>query len=304
MSKVSKIYKIPNSVIQRYHAFLQLEKSLSDNTLDAYKHDLKILEEYLVNNEIDYNKITLEDLQKLTAAIDSVCKRSVARIISGIKAFYKFCVIDKLLESSPADLLEQPKIPRYLPEVLSVEEIEDMIAAIDLSSSMGHRNVAIIETLYGSGLRVSELVNMQLSNINFDEKYMKITGKGSKQRFVPLSDNTIKQIKYWLYDRNLMHIQPKHEDFLFLNYGGTQLSREMVFKIIKQLAEDAGVRKKISPHTLRHSFATHLLEGGANLRAIQQLLGHSSIITTEIYAHLSMNFLREEIIYYHPRNRK
>jgi len=300
-------YRIPNSVTQRYFAFLKLEKSLLENTFKAYKHDLKILDDFLPKHLIHYNEVTIDHLRTLLKDIadlcaTDICVRSQARVISGIKSFYKFCVIDKLLDNSPAELLEQPKLPLYLPEVLSVEEIEKIIAAIDLSQPMGHRNVAIIETLYGSGLRVSELVNIKLSNIYFDEKYMIISGKGGKQRLVPLSDNTIEQINFWLSDRNLITIKPKHEDFLFINRRGAQISRSMIFKIIKQLAKDAGVRKKISPHTFRHSFATHLLEGGANLRAIQQLLGHSSIITTEIYTHISMEFLREEIISYHPRN--
>jgi len=303
-----KDYKIPNSVTQRYFIFLKLEKSLLDNTFEAYKRDLKVLEEFLVDKSIDYKDVTLENLQELVANIaeyctGEICARSQARVISGIKSFYKFCVTEKLLENSPAELLEQPKLPLYLPEVLSVEEIEKIIAAIDLSQPMGHRNVAIIETLYGSGLRVSELVSVRLSDIYFDEKYMKITGKGSKQRLVPLSDKTIEQIKFWLKERSLMQIKPKNEDFLFLNRRGTQISRVMIFYIIKKLAKDAGISKEISPHTFRHSFATHLLEGGANLRAIQQLLGHSSIITTEIYTHLSMDFLREEIINHHPRNK-
>jgi len=307
--KTKKDYKIPNSVTQRYFIFLRLEKSLLDNTFEAYKHDLEILEKFLGDKKINYKKVKLENLQELAAEIDKFCKkeiccaRSQARIISGIKLFYKFCVIEKIIKNSPAELLEQPKLPLHLPEVLSVEEIEKIIAAIDLSQPMGHRNVAIIETLYGSGLRVSELVSIRLSDIYFDEKYMKITGKGSKQRLVPLSDKTIEQINFWLKERNLITIKPKHEDFLFLNRRGSQMSRVMVFYIIKKLAKDTGISKKISPHTFRHSFATHLLEGGANLRAIQQLLGHSSIITTEIYTHLSMDFLREEIINYHPRNK-
>ena len=302
-------HKIPNSVTQRYFVFLKLEKSLLDNTFEAYKRDLKVLENFLAKNGINYKDVKLENLQSFAAEIAKFCKkevccaRSQARIISGIKSFYKFCVVEKLLDSSPAELLEQPKIPLNLPEVLSVEEIEKIIAAIDLSQPTGHRNVAIIETLYGSGLRVSELVSIKLSDIFFDEKYMKITGKGSKQRLVPLSDKTIEQIQFWIQNRNSIPIKPKNEDFLFLNRRGTQLTREMVFIIIKKLAKDAGISKKISPHTFRHSFATHMLEGGANLRAIQQLLGHSSIITTEIYTHLSMDFLREEMIYYHPRNK-
>jgi len=302
-------YKIPNSVKERYFVFLKLEKSLLENTFEAYKLDLKKLEDFLVEEKFDYKDVKLENLQSFAAEIAKFCKkevccaRSQARIISGIKSFYKFCVLEKLLESSPAELLEQPKLPLHLPEVLSLEEIEKIIAAIDRSQPIGHRNVAIIETLYGSGLRVSEVVTIKLSDLYLDEKYMKITGKGSKQRLVPLSDKTLEQIIFWLDIRKKMQIKPKNEDFLFLNRRGAQLTREMVFIITKQLAKDAGISKKISPHTLRHSFATHLFEGGANLRAIQQLLGHSSIITTEIYTHLSIHFLREEIISYHPRNK-
>jgi len=304
-----KKYNIPNSVTQRYFTFLKLEKAFLENTFKSYKQDLEILERFLDDVKIEYNKITLENLQDFAAEMDKFCKqnvcciRSQARIISGIKSFYNFCVTEKLLESSPAELLEQPKIPLHLPAVLSVEEIEKIIATIDLSQSIGHRNVAIIEMLYGSGLRVSELINTKLSDIYFDEKYMKITGKGNKQRLVPLSDKTIQQIGFWLNERNSIKIKPKNEDFLFLNRRGAKMTRIMVYYIIKDLMRDAGINKNISPHTFRHSFATHLLEGGANLRAIQQMLGHSSIITTEIYTHLSMNFLREEIINHHPRNR-
>jgi len=310
VEKIEEVdYKIPDAVTQQYFIFLKLEKAFLENTFKGYKQDLETFERFLEENNIFYNKVTLENLQKFAAEMDKFCKKNVcctrsqARIISGIKSFYKFCVIEKLVESSPAELLEQPKLPLHLPEVLSVEEIEKIIALIDLSLPMGHRNLAIIETLYGSGLRVSELINIKLSDIYFDEKYMKITGKGSKQRLVPLSDKTIEQINFWLKERSHITIKPKHEDFLFLNRRGAKMSRIMVFYIIEKLKKDAGINKKISPHTFRHSFATHLLEGGANLRAIQQLLGHSSIITTEIYTHLSMDFLREEIINHHPRNR-
>jgi integrase/recombinase XerD len=223
-------------------------------------------------------------------------------MVSGIKQFFKFCLLDKLLESNPAELLEQPKLPKYLPDVLSIEEIDRMIAAVDLSKREGHRNAAMLETLYGSGVRVSELVNIKLSEVYFDEKYVKITGKGNKQRLVPLSEHTIKATGFWLKDRNLMQIKPKQEDFLFLNRRGSQLTRAMIFEIVKSTAKLAGIDKTISPHTFRHSFATHLLEGGANLRAIQQLLGHSSITTTEIYTHIGIKFLKEEILKCHPRN--
>jgi len=304
-----KDYKIPNSVIQGYYIFLKLEKSFLENTFKAYKQDLETFERFLEAKKIEYKNVTLKDLQQFVIEIKKYCKkgicciRSQARIISGIKSFYKFCLIEKLLESSPAELLELPKLPLHLPDVLSVEEIEKIIKVIDLSIPMGHRNLTIIEMLYGSGLRVSELINTKLSDIYFYEKYMKIIGKGSKQRLVPLSDKTIEQINFWLQERNSIQIKSKNEDFLFLNKHGTKMSRIAVFNIIKKFVKDTGITKRISPHTFRHSFATHMLEGGANLRAIQQLLGHSSIITTEIYTHLSMDFLREEIINHHPRNR-
>jgi integrase/recombinase XerD len=296
----------PKSIKDKYSIYLNLEKGLSENTLEAYLHDLDILQNFIVEQNIDYKEITLENLQNLLKEIAElgINERSRARMISGWKIFFKFCVIEKLLQNDPSELLEMPKLPLYLPEVLSVEEIEKMLAAIDLSLKEGHRNVAIIETLYGSGLRVSELINIRLSNIYFEEKFMKVIGKGDKQRLVPLSDNTIKAISLWLRERNLMKIKPKQEDFLFLNRRGAQLTREMIFIIIKNAAKDAEITKKISPHTLRHSFATHLLEGGANLRAIQQLLGHSSITTTEIYTHINIDFLREEIIFHHPRNQR
>lgn len=286
--------------------FLQLEKGVANNTVDAYMRDFTALKNYLEYKNIDYKNVTLDNLHFFLVEIANlgISERSRARIISGIKSFFKFCTLDRLVKSNPAELLELPKLPQYLPDVLSLEEIEKMIATIDLSKWEGHRNAAIIETLYGSGVRVSELVNIKLSGIHFDEQYMKITGKGNKQRLVPLSEHTIKAIGFWLKDRNLMTIKHGQEDFLFLNRRGSQLTRAMIFEITKQTAKTAAINKKISPHTFRHSFATHLFEGGANLRAIQQLLGHSSIITTEIYTHIGIQFIKEEILNYHPRNNK
>jgi len=229
--------------------------------------------------------------------------RSQARIISGIRSFYRFLLIDNQIDNDPTELLESPKLPAQIPEVLSVKEIDAIINAIDLSHPQGQRNAAIIETLYGSGLRVSELVNLKLSNIYFKEKYMKVEGKGSKERLVPLSEAALRAIELWRRDRNLLDVKKEAEDFLFVNRYGRQLTRVMIFTIVKQLAKAANIQKEISPHTFRHSFATHLLEGGANLRAIQQLLGHESILTTEVYTHINMKFLRQEIMQKHPRNK-
>jgi integrase/recombinase XerD len=301
--KEEKEHKIPSSVKRGFYNFLRLEKGLSNNTIKAYKHDLAFLEKYF-KDKSDYKDVTEEMLKTfLEETIQKVGIRSQTRILSGIKSFYNFCVIEKLLEESPAEIIEHPSVPVYLPEVLSVEEIDEIIGSIDRSKFDGHRNVAIIETLYGAGLRVSELINIKISNIYIDEKYMKIIGKGSKERLVPLSDNNIEQIKYWIKVRAAMKISRKNRDYLFLSSRRTPLTREMVFLIIKGVVQKTGIKKNISPHTFRHSFATHLLEGGANIRAIQQLLGHSSITTTEVYTHLSMNFLREEIIGCHPRNK-
>ncbi len=292
-------------VVQRYKAYLSLERSLAANTIEAYLRDVALLFDYLDEQKIDYLKATLADFEAFVALLGSLGlhARSQARVVSGVKSFYKFLIYSRELESDPTELLQMPTLPRYLPEVLSVEEIERILKAIDLSKPDGHRNRAIVETLYGSGLRVSELVNLRLSNIDFEQQFMRVEGKGSKQRLVPLSEPAVHAIKLWLLDRNLLKIQRGQEDFVFLNRRGHQLTRNMIFLIVKQLAADAGVEKNISPHTFRHSFATHLLEGGANLRAIQEMLGHESIITTEIYTHMDMTFLRTEILDKHPRNK-
>lgn len=293
-------------VLRKYHSFLLLEKSLSSNTIEAYESDLQRYLDFVSDNKLDYLKVQYEDLRKFVAALSDlgISDRSQARIISGIKSFYKFLVYNETIEDDPTELLEMPKIGSYLPQVLSVDEIDSMEDCIDMSKKEGHRNRAIIETLYGSGLRVSELVNIQLSNIYFDEEYMKVTGKGDKERLVPLSKESIKQIKDWLIYRNELEIKKGYEDFLFLNRRGAPLTRVMIFTIIKDLASKAGIEKNISPHTFRHTFATHLLEGGANLRDIQQLLGHESILTTEIYTHLNSDYLRESIMKFHPRNQQ
>lgn len=293
-------------VLRKYHSFLLLEKSLSSNTIEAYESDLQRYLDFVSDNKLDYLKVQYDDLRKFVAALSylGISDRSQARIISGIKSFYKFLVYNETIEDDPTELLEMPKIGSYLPQVLSVDEIDSMEDCIDMSKKEGHRNRAIIETLYGSGLRVSELVNIQLSNIYFDEEYMKVTGKGDKERLVPLSKESVKQIKDWLIYRNELEIKKGYEDFLFLNRRGAPLTRVMIFTIIKDLASKAGIEKNISPHTFRHTFATHLLEGGANLRDIQQLLGHESILTTEIYTHLNSDYLRESIMKFHPRNQQ
>lgn len=304
--------QIAKSVVDSYKVFIKFQRAMSDNTVEAYMRDLRTVEKYFNSNGIEYKYATLDNLQNFIADLDDIgiCPRSRARIISSIKSFYKFCVSEKIINIDPTQLLKQPKLPSYLPDVLSVEEIERIISAIDLSETdkytklnIGHRNLAIVEMLYGSGIRVSELVNIKISNINFEENFMKIVGKGKKERLVPISESAIRALNHWLTARNVLQIKPKQEDFLFLNRRGSHMTREMVFVIIKQLTEKAGIEKRVSPHTFRHSFATHLLEHGANLRAIQQLLGHSSITTTEIYTHTSINYLRDEIMAFHPRNR-
>lgn len=293
-------------VLRKYHSFLLLEKSLSSNTIEAYESDLQRYLDFVSSNNLDYQKVQYDDLRNFVAALSDlgISDRSQARIISGVKSFYKFLVYNETIEDDPTELLEMPKIGSYLPQVLSIEEIDEMESCIDMSKKEGHRNRAIIETLYGSGLRVSELVNVLLSNIYFDEEYMKVTGKGDKERLVPLSKESIRQIKNWLIYRNEIEIKKGYEDYLFLNRRGAPLTRVMIFTIIKDLVKKAGIEKNISPHTFRHTFATHLLEGGANLRDIQQLLGHESILTTEIYTHLNSGYLRESIMKFHPRNQE
>jgi integrase/recombinase XerD len=292
-------------ILKEYKVFLQLEKSLSPNTVSAYLSDVDKLFLYLSDAHITYQEAKLAHFQDflIDLAEVGISARSQARIVSGIKSFYHFLLITNQLEDDPTDLLELPKVGLHLPEVLSVEEINAIVDVVDLSLPEGQRNRAIIEMLYGSGLRVSELVNVKLSNIDFEHAFLKVEGKGSKQRLVPLSEEADAQIRLWHIVRNELNIQKGQEDYLFLNRRGSQLSRVMIFNIVKQLAELAGIKKNISPHTFRHSFATHLLEGGANLRVIQQLLGHESIMTTEIYTHIDVELLRDTVLSFHPRNR-
>lgn len=293
-------------IYKAYHAYLKLEKSLSENTILAYEQDLTKLRIYFDKIGKSPRDATFDDLQEFVyeQLKDVQSVRSQARIVSGIHSFYRFLVYSKRIENDPSELLSLPKLEMRLPNVLSVEEIDSMINCIDLSQNEGHRNRAIIEMLYGSGLRVSELVNLKLSNIYLKEEYMLVEGKGSKQRLVPLSKESIKQFMYWLEDRNKWDIKPEYSDVAFVNRYGRQLTRAMIFTIIKRLAEKAGIQKVISPHTLRHSFATHLLQNGADLRVIQQLLGHESITTTEIYTHIDIQDLRLAIMKYHPANQR
>lgn len=293
-------------IIRKYTQYLKLEKSLSPNTLDAYQTDLEKLLRFLEGEDIGILDVTLDDLQRFAAGLHdiSIHPRSQARILSGIKSFFHFLVMADYLEGDPSELLEGPKIGFKLPEVLTVEEIDLIIETVDMDKKEGQRNRAILETLYSCGLRVSELCNLKLSDLYFDEGFIKVEGKGNKQRLVPISPRAIKEIRYWLLDRNQGKIKQGFEDYVFLARWGNNISRIMVFHLIKELAEKAGITKNISPHTFRHSFATHLLEGGANLRAIQSMLGHESIATTEIYTHIDRNMLRSEIIEHHPRNIK
>ncbi len=295
-----------SSIYKQYCGYIKLEKGLSENSKEAYLHDLNALLTYLEERHIDPLKVTLADLSGFIVYLNDlgIGARSQARMISGIKSFYKFLIYSDILKHNPTELLEMPKIPQHLPTVLTLQEIEMIEDAIDLSKNEGQRNLAIIEMLYGSGLRVSELINIKLSDIHWEEKFIIIQGKGSKQRLVPMSEEAIKQVGFWIYDRNKLKIKPGNEDFLFLNRYGSRLTRTMILIMIKELAKKAGIKKNISPHTLRHSFATHLLEGGANLRVIQMMLGHENLVTTEIYTHLDTQYLREEILNHHPRNRK
>ena len=293
-------------IIRKYQQYLRLEKALSPNTLDAYMTDLQKLLHFLEGENIEIPDVTPNDLQRFAAGLHDIGihPRSQARILSGIKSFFHFLVIADYREADPSELLEGPKIGFKIPEVLTVEEIDRIISTVDMEKKEGQRNRAILETLYSCGLRVSELCNLKISDLYFEEGFIKVEGKGSKQRLVPISPRAIKEIKYWFADRNLGKIKKGYEDYVFLARWGNNISRIMVFHMIKELAEKAGITKNISPHTFRHSFATHLLEGGANLRAIQCMLGHESIATTEIYTHIDRNRLRSEIIEHHPRNIK
>ena len=294
-----------DNILVKYMQYLKLEKSLSDNTVDAYLTDLDKLLAYLTLENINILDVRLENLEDFSAGLHDIGihPRSQARIISGIKSFYRFLFLDDYITTDPTELLESPKIGLKLPEVLTVNEINSILDTIDLTLPEGQRNRAMLEVLYSCGLRVSELVSLRFTDVYFDEGFIKVEGKGSKQRLVPISETAIKEIKNYLYDRNHVAVKKGFEDILFLSRRGTALSRIMVFHIIKQQTEMAGIKKNVSPHTFRHSFATHLLEGGANLLAIQEMLGHEKITTTEIYTHIDRQFLRKEILEHHPRSK-
>lgn len=292
------------AVMDAYEAYLILERGLSDNTREAYVRDVGKLVRYLETETVTLREVTTDTLRAFAADLFDlgISPRTQARIVSGIKSFFRFMKLEGYLDSNPSLLLESPALRRHLPEVLRVDEIDAMIGAIDMEKAEGQRNRAIMETLYGCGLRVSELINLEISKLYFDEQFIMVHGKGDKERIVPISPQAIKEIKDYLPDRALLPVKRGEENILFLNRRGHRLTRVMIFYIIKQLAEAAGIRKEVSPHTLRHSFATHLLEGGANLRAIQQMLGHEDISTTEIYLHIDRSMLRAEILAHHPRN--
>ena len=292
-------------IVRRYLRYLKLERNYSQNTIEAYRNDLRWLIDFLQANELNVLDVKLEHLEQFSGTLHEhlISPRSQARILSGLRSFYKYLLLDGYIEVDPTELLVSPHVRNHLPDVLSTEEVDLLEASIDLSKPEGQRNKAIIEVLFSCGLRVSELVNLKLSDLFIEEKYVRVMGKGSKERLVPISAKAIKELQYWFRDRNLMSIQPGEQDYVFLNRRGAHLTRTMILIMIKQPAVLAGIKKTISPHTLRHSFATSLLEGGADLRAIQVMLGHEDIGTTEIYTHIDTTTLRREIVEHHPRNK-
>lgn len=296
---------VEDSILRRYVQYLCLERSYSKNTLDAYRRDLQKLLIFYADNHIDYRTVTLEQLDQFAGQLreEGIQARSVARILSGVRSFYRFLTLEKEVEQDPTELLESPQIGKHLPEVLSVEEIDSIISVIDVSKPEGIRDRAIIEVLYGCGLRISELCNLRISQLYLEDKYIRVKGKGSKERLVPIEGVAIDRVREWLVTRMGYKVKPSEEDYVFVSLTrGSRLSRISLFVYIKDYAERAGIKKNISPHTFRHSFATHLLEGGANLRAIQMMLGHEDISTTEIYMHIDKSKLRTEILEHHPRN--
>jgi len=289
---------------RNFETYLRLEKSLSDNSVEAYLNDIFKPEKYFKEASIDISpaNVTYSDLKGFLTwyGSNNTNTRTQSRVLSGVRAFFRYLLIEGEIDENPASLIESPKIGLKLPEVLSVSEIDRIISEIDLSKPEGHRNRAIIETLYGCGLRVSELVNLRLTDIHYNEEFVVVTGKGNKQRLVPVSSKALKEIDIYKQDRNQLPVI-KDQNILFLNRRGSRLTRAMIFTIIKDLAAKAGIRKNISPHTFRHSFATHMIEAGADLRAVQEMLGHESILTTEIYTHIDRSFLRDTLIMFHPR---
>ena len=293
-------------MVRRYVRYLKLQRNMSGNTLDAYQHDLRKLLDYLKGMGKDPREVQLEDLEQFSAGLHDIGihARSQCRILSGVRSFFRFLQLDGYRDDDPTELLESPQIGQHLPEVLTTAEVDRLEESIDLSKWEGHRNRAIIEVLFSCGLRVSELTNLKLSNLYLDDQFIRVMGKGSKERLVPISKRAIQELKNWFDNRCQMTIKPGEEDYVFLNRRGAHLTRVMILIMIKRQAELAKITKTISPHTLRHSFATALLEGGADLRVIQALLGHESIGTTEIYTHIDTTTLRREILEHHPRNRR
>lgn len=290
-------------MVRDYEQYLIVERSLSGNTKDAYLEDLAKLLSYFATENIEAENATLTDLECFVTSLVElgISARSQARIISGIKSFYKFLILEDAISDDPTELLECPSLGRHLPEVLSIEEIDAIEAQIDTSTPTGRRNLAIVEMLYSCGLRVSELSNLKISNLALDQEFISVFGKGDKQRLVPIGEGSIDIVKDWINDRMEMdNVKDSERDYLFLSNRGKHISRITIFVLIKNLAEKAGITKNISPHTFRHSFATHLLEGGADLRSIQEMLGHESILTTEIYTHINVDHLRDQIMQYHP----
>lgn len=290
--------------IKLYVRYLRLERNLSPNTIEAYRNDLAHLEAFMMRNNLKLENVTLEQLHTFDASLHEygITPRSQARVLSGVRSFFRFLVLDGVVESDPTELLEWPSLPEHLPVVLTLEEIDRIEDSIDLSKAEGARNRAIIEVLFSCGLRVSELVNMKLSDLYLEDRVLLVRGKGNKERLVPVSNKAIADLKRWFFDRNLMKIKPGEDDYVFLNRRGAHLTRTMILIMVKRQAEEAGIKKTISPHTFRHSFATALLQGGADLRSIQAMLGHEKIDTTLVYTHISNEQLRKAILEHHPRN--
>lgn len=305
--ELSNTHIVGNAILRRYIQYLRLERSYTPNTLDAYLKDLQKLLNYYSDEGIDFRQVTLKQLDGFAKALQGmgVGPRSVARILSGVRSFYRFLTLEKEVETDPTELLESPKLGKHLPEVLSLPEIDAIEAAIDLSKPEGVRDLAIVEVLFSCGLRISELCSLRLSELYLEEGYIRVHGKGRKERLVPIGDSAIDRLRQWFVVRQGCKVKPGEEDFVFVSLRrGKRLSRISLFVYIKEYAAKAGIRKNISPHTFRHSFATQLLEGGANLRAIQAMLGHEDIGTTEIYMHVDKTHLRREILEHHPRNIK
>ena len=298
--------KTVDNMVKAYMRYLKLERNLSQNTIEAYRNDLRWLLAYVNYHGLKVETVKLEDLDNFSASLHDqrITPRSQARILSGVRSFFKFLLLDGFIDADPTELLVSPHVRNALPDVLSTAEVDRLEVSIDLSKWEGQRNRAIIEVLFSCGLRVSELVNLKLSNLYVEEKFVRVTGKGDKERLVPISSRALDELNAWFADRNAMRIKPGEEDYVFLNRRGAHLTRTMILIMIKRQAVAAGITKTISPHTLRHSFATALLEGGADLIAIQAMMGHEDIATTEIYTHIDTSSLREEITKHHPRNKK